>query len=265
MLTITAELIDTLPTPPDATAPDGTTPIDQYTDRALPHCAGLQDGAGNTVEGWSSLQGNDTLIAVFRVDHTSGARTALATVLPPPTFKVDSFTFWQSGPNLIVGLTAHEAVSSPTRANIYARAVVPGVLVPYGPGAEPRGAFIDPALLGGSPAPAPNPTPGPIDFAPVQAMITAALTTLVSDFGGTSVRDGLQQKAEDGLVWLLTVSEADAGPRWSVAQRYREALFAFHRNLVGAQLWEFAIRSGQVPPSAAPDWVHGLPGYPWGR
>src|SRR5690349_5797571 len=183
---ILATWIDDLPALPAAR---DATPIDDFRDRAILHCNGLQDGGGHLIEAWSSLQGNTTWVRVWKVDHTSGARTPLVDVAPPAGFKLDDFSLWQAGAALIVGIVAHEAISDPARRNIYARAVVPGVLVPYPTGAEPRGAGIDPALLGGG-GPPPAPQPGGVT---VDEIITAIKAEMGGDLG-----DLVQKRAKNG-------------------------------------------------------------------
>src|SRR5689334_25138446 len=74
---ILATWIDDLPALPAAR---DATPIDDFRDRAILHCNGLQDGGGHLIEAWSSLQGNTTWVRVWKVDHTSGARTPLVDV-----------------------------------------------------------------------------------------------------------------------------------------------------------------------------------------
>lgn len=196
MFTVEATLIEVL-TQDIGPAPKDVTPIDTYTDRAVFNAGLVLDGAGHLLEGYSTLQGNTTVVRLWRVDHLTGARTPVADVAPPPGFKIDSATLAQSGANLLIGLTCHEAISSPTRRNIYARAVVPGVAVPYPGGAEPRGAYIDPALLGGG-----DPMPTPIDPTELAA---AVAVRLISDAAYGNL---IQQRAKNGAREAITVEGA---------------------------------------------------------
>ena len=194
MISIQAELLYEYELP----AEKDSAPILEYRDRALYNACLDMDGAGNLIDGFSHIQGNATAYHFLRTDHATGQMTPLAEVLPPAGFKIDSAAWCQSGPNLIVGMTAHEAISEPTRRVWYARAVVPNVVVPRSDG---RGLFIDPALLGGG-EPPPAPQPG----VTVDEIVTAIKADMAGELG-----DLIQKRAKNGArqAVQLEVTEAN--------------------------------------------------------
>lgn len=263
---------ETLPTPPEGiTASTDIIARRIYTrrDAALFSINACTDAGRNLYWGCYELIGNSTRWLSWVQDEYGGTQAQLPTVILPGRDKGNDVRMLIGGPDgrsLIVMWTAHEAITG-ERDNSVLYAEIPGVVrVPYPQGTIPEGGAFDGRTLG-SPAPNPSPTPSdPIDYDRLNSMIVGGIRGLISEFGGhpMGVRAGIQEKVEDALLWLLTVTEENAGGRWAVATAYRDALFTFHRNLEGAQLWEGFIRSHLVPPALAPEWVHGLDGYPWG-
>lgn len=245
MLDIQAEWVEDITQDLPTDDSRDATPIDTYTDRSVFNAGVLVDGAGNLCEGYSTLQGNTTVVRLFLVDHMTGARRAVADVAPPPLFKLDSAAMTQSGANLLLGLTAHEAISSPTRRNIYARALVPGVVTPYPGGATPRGAYIDPALLGGL-----DPVGEPID---AQAIANAVLATLNAD---TNYHATLQKYAKNGAREAIA-AEGVSTPAYlqtpdSLLTVLKDGLYSWMRDRLWETFIQFLSPKPPTPPQDTP-------------
>ncbi len=259
MLTVQAELLYSYPLPPLDEADRAAGPIVEVHDRALYNPVTDTDAVGRRWVFFTHIRGNETAGHLLLQDAAGWPE--VAQVLPPPNFKIDHASARQdgTGPDLVVVLTDHAISSASDRAVQVALATIPGLLAPFSPPGAPRGL---PSPVTPGPPPAPQPSE-PVDYGRIQQGIAGEVTRLVGLFGGGSVRGGLQEKAEDALVWLLTVTEADAGDRWPVAQRFRDAWYSQLNNVTGAQSWKALVESGLVAPERAPAWVHGLPGFPW--
>lgn len=177
----------------------------------------------------------------------------------PATVKMDCLDGDHQGTAYAFAIGGHEPISTEQRLNVVYVAVLTEVLPAYPGGQAPFGAAVDARTYGGT-----EPMPSePIDYARIGVLVQSQIDQLASLFGGT-VRGGIQEKVEDALVWLLTVTPEQAGDRWPVAVAFRDAFYAQLNNITGAQNWKTLIEAGLVPPQRAPAWVRALPGYPWG-
>lgn len=147
------------------------------------------DGAGNIFIGIAQVAGVGTAyrknILIVKV-ATNGQRTVVDERAVPDGGLVDGVGIVQSGTQLHVFAGAH--IGDPT-ARLYHYALP--VCVPY-----PEGQYVGMAgayePIGGEPV-------VEIDYERIQAMVDGAVQEIVAQFGGSSVRDGIEQKIMDGI------------------------------------------------------------------
>lgn len=196
----------------------------EYRDRALLGAQPWVDHAGNVFESDFWLRGNESAVEIRRY-NPAGELTGQWTLRPPTGFKVDGYGIFQSGAHLLVLLCGHEAIADPQRRNIVWRDQVENVAVPYPQGFAPVGAETDmDSWRGVDPNPAPEVE---VDYERirgiVQTVVAAEVNRLASQFGGGSVRGGIQEKVEDALVRLFDPDYQGDDPR---PARFREGFSA---------------------------------------
>lgn len=172
---------------------------------------------------------NDTWAEVYRV--APGAPMPAQPqwrVLPagfgnPNPQKIDAVQVYYSGGDLLVTMVTHEPGPGPRDINVEV-GIIPSVFV-YEEGMIQRSGGPD--ALSGVTEPAPDPGGTEVDYPRVEAIVAFVvqreLTGLIQQFGGQGVRQGLEDKAKDAAVELLTGNDQRA-------EAYKAALYSFVKN-----------------------------------
>lgn len=167
------------------------------------------DGAGNIFVGIAQVAGVGTqyrkniLILGIQPD---GYTEVLDERNVPDGGLVDGVGIVQSGRQLHVFAGAH--IGDPT-ARLYHYAL--DVCVPYPTGAVQVGMEGAHMPEGGEPV-------GGVTEEQVQAIVDGAVAEVVAQFGGSGVRDGIEQKAQDAFGKNLDPERYDSDPRARYAQ-----------------------------------------------
>jgi hypothetical protein len=166
--------------------------VKQWTDRAALHTALAVDHGHNMFVGASTLQGNTTVIEVYRLNEQL-VETGHWTITPAPEIKIDDFHMIISGADLMFAYVGHKAISDPNRPNplYFVPDELRGVAIAYPQGVQPVGGEFNVNT-----EPNPNPNPEPIDYA---AIAHAVLDEMKAQMNG-ELGSQVQQKAKNGAV-----------------------------------------------------------------
>lgn len=161
--------------------------------------AQCSDGAANIYTAKIMDDGFASIIKVLKTAPT-GIETELEDVIPPEGKKAVGVALMVSGANLHIGYTADHGDFD----TIDVEEVRTNYVIPYGPSGPElgmAGAFV--------PSGAPEPTPEPTPTITVEEIMSA----MRAEFGG-NIRQGLQDKARDGVKALSASLQARGLDRW---------------------------------------------------
>ncbi len=197
----------------------GGVPTIQSSTLFLTHLAALNadvlvDNAGNSFHAIRMQDGNWTRAYIQKIDR-NGALVNQWQVIAAGGYKIDGLGIAASGADLIVTTVAHDTpnpVPPDGRYSSYGIAKIPGVFVPFGnqlPKAGAAGAFLPEMEAGAE-----------VDYNRigqiVELKVAAAIDDLASRFGGNSIRQGIEQKVGDGLLYMS--DPANYGKEWKTRQ-----------------------------------------------
>lgn len=156
------------------------------------------DGGANVFDAFVSNDGGSAVVRLVKTSPTGGT-VDLPPVYGPENSKVDGVTLVQSGRDLHVRMTSHVGDQN----TMLSVEVLQGACVPYpgNPQMGMAGAFV--------PSGAPEPTPEPTPTITVEEIMSA----MRAEFGG-NIRQGLQDKARDGVKALSASLQARGLDRW---------------------------------------------------
>jgi hypothetical protein len=189
----------------------------EVRDRALIDYHWHPDGAGWQHKVYAWLQGNNTGITHEIVNAAGQLVQTLQTPMPRVggvAMKIDRLNISQSGAKMVYAVAAHEVSSLPTRLVWGGTLVVENVCHPYPQGQQEQGRDVPTALIG---EPGGGEPQTEVDYPRIEQIVTArvdaAVNRLIVQFGGGSVRGGIQEKVEDALVRVFDREYQGSDPR----------------------------------------------------